>query len=705
MPNTLDGETFYTTVSSIREQLIPQSIEFVPFDMDFSEAKTKNKAKEPLTIGTDPEFALYNKNKELVRADSVLSDSGLNNDFGYDGHTATAEIRVKPAKEPETLVQNIKKVLEENKKNYPLAFKNNMLCQSDTLAVGGHIHFGHSLLQGSSFEINSQKIGNNLDMLLAFPSMYIENQQYSLWRKVRSRYGHLGDESIRSQPWGMEYRVLPSFIANENLTRMIFYTAYAIAEASLFNDFKAKEPIYGFKEAFNNHSKDLLKPMLPVSFNQLKLLPRYKDKEYKKQTDNFIKSVQLGRDLYTSEIKQGWNIEFYYPDFLKVDKIETLIDKVFKALIVAHKNASNTPRYYYSFVKGNTNDLGCFEIAEHVNDALNNSFSENILRSIFDGDIKVEQIEILGLKKERKNNIYINLPKLGVDVKKQILAYSWDIASKLTHTTKIEKITDTNVLRSNTLAFGRKMREENLMIAEAIAVISILLKNRELFKSKDGNKNLKVSKKKMVEPIIKNTIKLKPEFLKVAPPLTQLPDKLGKIKLPPIIDLNLPYNTIKRRIILLNYTEQNILTTEKFDKLSHDLYELEHTTVQEPCHCLYTNPLKNSCQYHLLKWLNQIISSIPLTERGRQQNIPTLGRNCEDCGEWTSNPCTNCNCCDECCGCNRCANCEAVSDLICEHCGNCDECCECYACNNCGNRVYSDDFCGDCERCNVCCNC
>ncbi len=109
--------------------------------------------KFPFKLGADPEFNFVVQNRQTGRlrandlmkeffSDKRVSDSGFEipgGNAGWDGASATGEIRPKPDYSPAGLTANIGKIYKEICKRSPVAVK--ITVRSDTAPVGGHIHF------------------------------------------------------------------------------------------------------------------------------------------------------------------------------------------------------------------------------------------------------------------------------------------------------------------------------------------------------------------------------------------------------------------------------------------------------------------------------------------------------------------------------------------------------------------------------------
>lgn len=674
-----------------------------------------------LTIGTDLEYTIVDKKGNLRSAKDLIKlrrGTRQNVHFGYDGNNETGEIRVKPADNPGDLLKNVKKLLEASKKKYPQVFNNKMVVNDQRQSVGGHIHFGHPFLLNSKPEKRkayTPRIIKNLDNLLAIPSMFFEDDEYSKWRKQSMGYGKLGD--VRYQDWGIEYRTLPSFLNSRELTEVIFYVSYSITHASIFDNFECRPVSDNERILQSTHIhqvRDLLKHSLDTSFKQLISLPKYKQPKYKTNTDRFIKLVMNEKNLYKTEIKEGWKIKFNIQDFYNLDRIETLLDKVLKILIDVHSGKSKT-KSQATLVSGNYKDLGCVEIARAVNNALSNSISENV----FENE-SIQGARILGLKSKRGNRIFINMNGFDAEAQKQLLGYCWEIASKIKHKTKIERIEFNSKLPENTIGLGRKIREENLYLGEAIVILTILLRNRNLFKTIDKKRKLKVTKSKILKPIVSTSKKIDPENFKVKSPLNKYIFEGIEIKFPPIIDLNQSYNdNIAKSSEGLSPGDFSNLKQKMMD-MARELERLDYANPKYNCgmnNVCWTSekkprkeePIRTLCLYHVYKavrdWVYYFGSSTHANNFSRLNFSSFPSRRGDPSDILLENSCTICN--ETLCNiCNRCPNCMSC---VCEECNNCgdvysgDTCPDCVYCEECG--LHYDEVCPNCDVCFACCTC
>lgn len=473
--------------------------------------------QKPITLGVDPELALEDKQGRLLPANSTFyPDDPTNEPFGYDGHSRTAEVRTKKySSDPAAVIRELKGILEKAKAKYPEAYQHNLKATSRHLSLGGHIHFGHPLLTSPLTRETDTfpRLTDNLDLLLAFPSVYLDNLP-NRKRRAENEYGYLGD--ARHQPWGLEYRTLSSFLASKELASCNLYVAHSVADATIKHDFKVKWPVdrEEFKGVFNeNLATSLLRPNLKSVFQQLSKLPLYSEsKEHKRWTDYLIRSVVGNKPLFSIEIKKGWKIEFEIEDFYNLERIETLADKITQLLVQIHKE-DRKELALTRLLEGSNKDFACPTIAENVSMAIVKSMSQRAVENT-----KWKHMAVYGLSKKRENEIWLHAP-FDTKKQKQFLSIAWDLAAKIPHKTKVRSIrvkqahepfsADDQRLGGFNIGFGRKVREENILLAESISLLAFLLANPGAHKSTEKNgkvrKKLYVTKKKLSESLVKNT--------------------------------------------------------------------------------------------------------------------------------------------------------------------------------------------------------
>uniref|UniRef100_A0A6M3IRB3 Putative phiEco32-like COOH.NH2 ligase-type 2 n=1 Tax=viral metagenome TaxID=1070528 RepID=A0A6M3IRB3_9ZZZZ len=243
------------------------------------------KVQEILTVGADPEFEIISEDGDFVEAHRLFGE--MNQEIGYDGHSATGELRPKPDRSPLGLTRNIKRLVRR---------MNGMPCMQGNkiyvgggvnVSTGGHIHFG---VKGVTQEAKDMLYDLVATPVLAFQSERRSQNERPNWEKGQSG-------NLREQPHGCEWRPLPSFIVNEEITAAVLSTTYAIIKSWKY---------YGYKRRSGS----------PITVEEYRKIPLYS--AYKEQIDTFTrlfvdkseKAVLQQRDLF-----QEWKIDSVKKEF------------------------------------------------------------------------------------------------------------------------------------------------------------------------------------------------------------------------------------------------------------------------------------------------------------------------------------------------------------------------------------------------------
>ncbi len=183
-----------------------------------------------ITIGADPEFAFLDRAGRLKRPDSIIRGGGTDVAFGIDGAGRVAELRPPYADSPKKLVANIKGVMQDGLNTYPLSAE--MKWKAGGVAgeepMGGHIHLGHDKLCSRSL---ATKVGDALNRIVAPLVLMAEDRDEAVLRRLGSIYGQLtGEHCWREQPWGMEYRVLSSWLTSPEDALSVLTATYLVGK-------------------------------------------------------------------------------------------------------------------------------------------------------------------------------------------------------------------------------------------------------------------------------------------------------------------------------------------------------------------------------------------------------------------------------------------------------------------------------------------
>jgi len=179
----------------------------------------------PISIGSDPEFLLYTKNKEFAPAyetiKKLIFNDNSNNvvpiqienkgEYGWDGANRTGEIRPKPSNDIETATDNLKQIITKMHQDLPNLTPTTL---SINMPIGGHIHLDRILtekekkLEKSSYNFDSsntrtKQITTNIAAFL-IPIVASEHALSGYNRSINSSYGKLND--MRTDIRGREHK-------------------------------------------------------------------------------------------------------------------------------------------------------------------------------------------------------------------------------------------------------------------------------------------------------------------------------------------------------------------------------------------------------------------------------------------------------------------------------------------------------------------
>jgi len=154
-------------------------------------------------LGSDPEFSFVKQDKrvnakellslkikegQLKMSDNEMGFKCAGGEIGWDGCSATAELRPKPESDVEKIVKNIRNILEETVKNVQ-GFELSTL--STHAPVGGHIHF--QIPEDVANSQTKQQILHKKVSSFFLPIMMSENKINLRLRMGSGSYGALTD--------------------------------------------------------------------------------------------------------------------------------------------------------------------------------------------------------------------------------------------------------------------------------------------------------------------------------------------------------------------------------------------------------------------------------------------------------------------------------------------------------------------------------
>lgn len=272
-----------------------------------------------ITLGADPEFAFLDEEARLVvypKAVRTVRNYSGPEYIGVDGAGRVAELRPDPSESSTKVVSNLKTLLQKGLEVRP--YLTELFWKAGGYAVteplGGHIHIGHSDdIRGTvKYRSYCGKLGKILSSTVGIISLFLENQKEAIFRRNSSGYGRFyGEDSVRDQPWGMEWRSLSSWLTSPEVAQGMLSGTKLIALAcqpdskELEAGLKLKAPGEDLVSSCN--SADLI-PYLKNALEFLTSLPKWG--ECKHKIVPLLRLIKEGKD-WGSEVNmiEAWNLE------------------------------------------------------------------------------------------------------------------------------------------------------------------------------------------------------------------------------------------------------------------------------------------------------------------------------------------------------------------------------------------------------------
>lgn len=254
----------------------------------------------PPVLGCDPEFILVSEQGKAVRASRYLDREGQVGSDGLvlQGHQTEqliAELRPLPSDDPFVLMANLRSAMHLASRKLPfrITWRSGGMPLKG-FPLGGHIHFSHIRL--------NVHLLRALDNYLAMPLVLAEG---ITTRFRRPRYGFLGDYR-RQRHGGFEYRSLPSWLVEPDLTEGIFCLSALIASHYLeLNKLPLQE--LSFQRAYYEGEKNMLVEPVKEVWSELENLSGYR--RYRARLD-WMKSRLLSLKPWEEErdVRLAWEI-------------------------------------------------------------------------------------------------------------------------------------------------------------------------------------------------------------------------------------------------------------------------------------------------------------------------------------------------------------------------------------------------------------
>jgi hypothetical protein len=266
-----------------------------------------------LSLGSDPELLLVDKQEQIVCAGDVISET--KSAFGVDGHKYIAELRPTAAIHPRDFVSSIRDVLKSriSTLNKYIWRAGPWVCEKP---LGGHIHFGTPYQDSLVSALDGQFAPI---LALIEPATEAAKRRTTVFYGSKP-YGLLSD--YRKKNWGFEWRTPSSFITTPGVTLGALTIAKAIVWEELNKGKHAfsclteqQRELLKFKpEDFYSCKREVFLPMLEALEVQLsKMLYFNKNQEGHDlwPAVSYILHQVIPKKGYTckNDVKQKWKLE------------------------------------------------------------------------------------------------------------------------------------------------------------------------------------------------------------------------------------------------------------------------------------------------------------------------------------------------------------------------------------------------------------
>lgn len=257
---------------------------------------------EDFLLGADPEFLVLNRRtSRLVIASRYLRRNGS---LGFDSQRLQgsrnsrpiAELRPRPAADPERVVQRIRRLLTR----MPAKLRSKRLswcagsCPREGYPIGGHVHLSGIPLTAALIRA--------LDLYVALPMLLIEYPRRAVRR--RRRYGFLSE--VRQKSWGFEYRTLPSWLVGAGYARAVLSLTKLVGRhwRRLRRDPFLDPRVV---RAFYACDKEALRPHFEAAWADITSLPDYP--RYAPALEGLAEAIRAGRTWNErADFRRAWGI-------------------------------------------------------------------------------------------------------------------------------------------------------------------------------------------------------------------------------------------------------------------------------------------------------------------------------------------------------------------------------------------------------------
>ena len=335
------------------------------------------------TIGADPEFNLCLLEKRVHAQETIRTacegklphgSMGYNingaGNIGWDGCSATAEIRPDHSDNPYKVAENIRKLITAVYEKMPMM---DLITTNEMAPVGGHIHL--TIPDMSTRNASSEKINTMVKKLdtMVLPLLMSENKMSEKIRRRNNHYGKLGD--IHTDPVivkgkeivKVEYRTLNAeWIINPKICSAVLSYMSVCWHEILYhprNFSKIKDIIINSDETREGISNLMLgnypfslKPLIEKIRKFIKTFERYPD--FQEEIDYIFNSKKILKEKEQSNFNAaiGWGLRIQ-------QKLTSLIVKNCEKIATKLMSENNMEIFKVEKVINFNDDLNCRNFA------------------------------------------------------------------------------------------------------------------------------------------------------------------------------------------------------------------------------------------------------------------------------------------------------------------------------------------------------
>lgn len=260
------------------------------------------------TVGTDSEFLIVHpRTNRLVLAEDYVT---LEDDLGKDANGRSWEVRSLPSKNPVTVVQSIKDIMQKAVIDNPEFFGWKWVAASffKGLPLGTHVHFG----------LNKRIINPKdaceqfLDHYVGAITLLLEDKKEGVARRAYDKspaghdvsYGKAGQ--FRNKNWGFEYRT-PSCCMGSPYAMSAIMALSKVVMFEAINNPSFKPKVFVNSEDFVTVNKDKIRKLFHQIWTDVKKMKLYP--MFRQQIDliHYLVNNKLTWNT-KGDIKESWGI-------------------------------------------------------------------------------------------------------------------------------------------------------------------------------------------------------------------------------------------------------------------------------------------------------------------------------------------------------------------------------------------------------------